>query len=112
MAAIVMSDGPVRAIVRRYVRTRSAGRQRIAIPVTSAASRIAVPVAESQLKLNTAASGAAVATTGGTRSTTLSSPGTGSLGAEMRVSTAFTCGSHHANTSTLSTTHGRYAIAR
>src|SRR6476620_4089795 len=107
MAAIVMSDGPVRAIVRRYVRTRSAGRQRIAAPVTSAASRIAVPVAESQLKVNTAASGAAVATTGGTRNTDLSSPPIASFGAEMPFSSALTWGSPHANTRTLSTTHGR-----
>src|SRR5574338_346971 len=112
MAAIVTSDGPVRTIVRPYVRTMSDGRVRMTRPVTSPATRMAVPVADSQLKLKTAASGAAVATTGGTRRTALSSPGIGSVGAETPLSTAFTCGRPHRNTITLSTTHGRYASAR
>src|SRR5262249_36420703 len=51
-------------------------------PATSAAARMPLPVAESQLSVNTASSGRALATTGGTRSTTLSSQGTASRGAE------------------------------
>src|SRR5215207_809114 len=89
----------------------SAGLHPIAIAVMTAARRIAVPVAESQLRLNTAASADGVATTGGTRKMALSSPATGNFGAEIALSAAFTCGSPHANTSPLSTTHGRYAFA-
>src|SRR4029450_5506200 len=112
MRAIVISDGTDRRSVATYVRARSAGRHRIATPVTSAARRIAVPVADSQFRLNTAASGAAVATTGGTRNTALSSPAIGSFGAEMPFSSALTCGSPHAKTRTLKTIHGRYAGQR
>src|SRR5688500_10270363 len=93
-----MRDVAARRSVRAYVRTMSAGVQRIASPVMSAASRIAVPVAESQLRLKTAASGADVATTGGTRITAWSSPVTGNLGAAIALRAAFTCGSPHTKT--------------
>src|SRR4051794_34809037 len=75
-----------------------------------AASRIAVPVADSQLKANTAASGVAFPTTGGTRDTSLSRPGIGRLGAERRLRNAFTCGVPHANTITTRKIHGMIAV--
>src|SRR5687768_5324257 len=111
MAAIVTSDVADRRSVRTYVRAMSPGLHRIATAVTSAASRIAVPVADNQLRLNTAASAAEVSTTGGTRSTALSRPVTGNRGADTAFSAAFTCGRPHANTRTLRTTQGRYAKA-
>src|SRR5512138_3898313 len=108
---MVMSEVAERRSVRPYVFTMAPRPQRITSPVTSAASRIAVPVADSQLNVNTAASGAAVVTTGGTRNTALSSPTTVIFGAESPLSTAFTCGSPHANTSRLRMIHGAYARA-
>src|SRR5215203_2977974 len=104
-----MSDVLARLSVATYVRAMPAGRERMAIPVISAASRIAVPVADSQLNVKTAASGAAAGTTGGMRKTALSRPAIGILGAEMLLRKVFTCGRPQANTRTLSTTHGRYA---
>src|SRR3954465_5884294 len=71
-----------------------------------AATRIAVPVADSQLKLNTAGSAVARVTTGGTRCTILSSPGIGHLGAEIASRGAFTIGKPQRKTTIVSTIHG------
>ena len=68
--------------------------------------RIAVPDADSQLKMNTAASGVGLATTGGMRSTILSRPAIGMFGAEMWLRNVFTCGVPHAKTITVRITHG------
>src|SRR4029079_15298316 len=107
---IVRSDRHTTRNVVRYRFTRSDTEYRRKNPVTIAASRIAVPVAESQLKMNTAPSGVALPTTGGTRDTSLSKPGIGKLGAERWFRNVFTCGVPHANTITTSTTHGVIAV--
>ena|SRR5436190_14553245 len=71
-----------------------------------AAMRIAVPLADSQLKVNTAGSAVARTTTGGTRWIILSKPGIASFGAEMASSFALTLGRPQRKTMTLSKTHG------
>src|SRR4051812_16075650 len=68
--------------------------------------RIAVPDADNQLNRNTAGSAVGFATTGGMRSTILSRPGIGMLGAEMWLRNPFTCGVPHAKTITIRITHG------
>src|SRR6185503_20204442 len=84
-------------------------------PASNEASRIPVPVAESQLSLNTASSGGVglavvgTGTMGGVRTTTLCKPGTGKAGAEMLLSCFFTAGTPHTKTSTLNKTHGSHA---
>src|SRR6476660_3187761 len=70
--------------------------------------RIAVPLADSQLKVNTAGSAVARTTTGGTRWIILSSPGIASLGAETASSFALTLGSPHRKTITDSRIHGSH----
>src|SRR4051812_17296191 len=73
-----------------------------------AATRIAVPVADSQLKLNTAGSAVARVTTGGTRCTILSSPGIGHFGAEIASRCAFTAGKPQRKTTIVNTIHGSH----
>src|SRR5579862_6509163 len=75
-------------------------------PAMSAATKIPVPLADSQLNKNTAVSGFGLATTGGTRWTIPSSPGMGNLGAEMPSKMALTCGSPQRKTTTLKMTQG------
>src|SRR5215467_5474985 len=70
------------------------------------ATRIAVPLAESQLKTKTAGSAVVCATTGGTRSTILSSPGMATRGAEIASSRAFTLGRPQRKTITDNTIQG------
>src|SRR2546426_11307939 len=65
------------------------------------ARKIPLPVADSQLKLKAAASAVGFETTGGMRSTSLSRPGTGILGAEIPSSKAFVCGNPQTKTTTL-----------
>src|SRR6185503_6802809 len=84
-------------------------------PASNEASRIPVPVAESQLSLNTASSGGVglsaigIGTTGGVRTTTLFRPETGNAGEEMVLSCFFTAGTPHTKTSTLKRIHGNQA---
>src|SRR6266567_363318 len=84
-------------------------------PARNAANRIPVPVAESQLSLNTASSGgvglSAVGkgTMGGVRTTTLCSPGTAKAGDEILLSCFFTAGTPQTKTTTLSKIHGSHA---
>src|SRR6266487_829437 len=84
-------------------------------PASSAENRIPVPVAESQLSLNTASSGAVglsavgKGTMGGVRTTTLCSPGTAKAGAEILLSCFFTAGTPQTKTSTLNSSHGSHA---
>src|SRR4051812_26533618 len=75
-------------------------------PAMIDAMRIAVPVADSQLKMKTAPSGAGVATTGGTRVTSLSSPAIASFGDDTPLRKFFTVGRPQANTTTLRMIHG------
>src|SRR5205809_5026460 len=84
-------------------------------PARNAANRIPVPVAESQLSLNTASSGAVglaavgKGTMGGVRTTTMCSPGTAKAGDEILLSCFFTAGTPQTKTSTLSKIHGSHA---
>src|SRR4029079_14538527 len=73
------------------------------------AMKIPEPVAESQLKLKTAASGELFATTGGTRTTILSSHITGIFGADSPSSRVLTCGKPQMKTTTLRMIHGSHA---
>src|ERR1700674_5530357 len=81
-------------------------------PATIAASRIPVPVAESQLSAYTAPSLAGLATTGGTFSTIWCRCGTGYLKTDTPSSHDLNCGAPHANTNTESTIHGNQARNR
>src|SRR5438132_5156452 len=74
-----------------------------------AVMRIAVPDADSQLKRKTAGSAVSLATTGGTRATSLSSPPIGIDGAEILLRRAFTCGVPQANTVTVRMIQGMIA---
>src|ERR1043166_9210280 len=64
----------------------------MAKPAMIAAKKIPLPDAERKLKLKMAFSGAAFATTGGTRWTNLSNAYTGSFGAAIPSKNAFTWG--------------------
>src|SRR5712691_6977432 len=68
-----------------------------------------LPDADRKLKLKTAFSGAGFATTGGTRSTSLSRPGIGIFSAEMPSRNDFVCGNPQTNTTTLRIIHGSQA---
>src|SRR5512133_2279010 len=106
MAAMVNSDGHTTAIVFRYLLMSWPGEKPRTAPEISAAMRIAVPDADSQLKMNTAASGVGFATTGGILNTILSSPDTGMFGADNPLRKPLTCGVPHANTITMRMIHG------
>src|SRR5689334_11220232 len=71
-----------------------------------AATRIAVPVADSQLKVKTAGSAVARVTTGGMRCTALSSPAIDHFGAEIASRCVFTVGSAQRKTMIVRTIHG------
>src|SRR4051812_35683503 len=73
-----------------------------------AATRIAVPVADNQLKVKTAGSAVARVTTGGTRCTILSSPGIDHFGAEIASRCAFTIGKPQRKTTIVKTIHGSH----
>ena len=73
------------------------------------AKKIPLPVADNQLKVKIAPSGAGFATTGGTRITSLSRPGTEILAAEIPSRKDFVCGNPHANTTTLRMIQGNQA---
>ncbi len=75
----------------------------------SAATRIPLPVAESQLATKTALSALGCDTTGGIRNTRLSSPAIANDGLEIPSSSALTCGNPQRNTTTLRMSHGVHA---
>src|SRR3954468_9396909 len=79
-------------------------------PETMPASSSPVPVADSQFRLKTAASGCGFETTGGARSTRLCSQGTCQVGLWIPLNHAFTWGSPQVNTKTESRIHGIQAI--
>src|ERR1044071_536267 len=79
-------------------------------PAISDAMKIPVPVAESQLKLKTAASAELFATTGGTRTTILSSHITGIFRADNPSRRALTCGKPQVKTTTLRMIQGSQAF--
>src|ERR1700730_4768583 len=78
-------------------------------PAMIEASRIPLPDADSQLKLKTAPSAVGLATTGGTRRTSLSRPGTEIFNSENPSMNAFVCGRPQTNTTTLRMIHGNQA---
>src|SRR5438105_9004025 len=73
------------------------------------AIKIPLPEADSQLKLKIAFSAAGFTTTGGTRRTSLSSPGTGIFGAEIASRSIFVCGNPQMNTTMLRMIQGSQA---
>src|ERR1051326_1973112 len=75
----------------------------------SEATKMPLPVADSQLKVKIAGSAVGLATTGGTRMTSLSSPGTKIFGAEIASSKDFVCGNPQTKTTTLRIIHGSQA---
>src|SRR5207244_9697276 len=81
----------------------------IASPAMIDAKKIPLPVADNQLRVKTAPSVAGLATTGGTRITSLSSPGTEILGAEIPSRKDVVCGNPQTNTTTLRIIHGSQA---
>ena len=74
-----------------------------------AATKIPVPVADSQLSAKTAASGRASGTTGGVRSTMLCSSRTGNRRIEMPSRSAFICGNPQTKTTMLRMIQGTHA---
>src|SRR5438552_2610023 len=73
------------------------------------ASKMPLPEADKKLKLNTAFSAAGLATTGGTRRTSLSRPGIGIFGAAIPSRKPFVCGKPQTKTTTLRIIHGSQA---
>src|SRR5437899_9905731 len=74
------------------------------------ASKMPLPVADSQLKLKTAPSAVGFTTTGGTRSTSLSRPATAIFGKEIRSRKALVCGKPQTKATTLRIIHGSQAL--
>src|ERR1700694_1669921 len=73
------------------------------------ASKIPLPDADKKLKLKPACSAAGLATTGGTRRTSLSRPRTGIFGAAIPSRNPFVCGSPQTKTTTLRIIQGSQA---
>src|SRR5207237_9920140 len=94
-----------------YSRNIGIGPNAITKPDITAATRIPVPLAEGQFKLNTALSAVGFATTGGTRKIKLCRPATGILKMEMLSKSALITGRPHKNTTTLRMAHGIQALA-
>src|SRR6266702_7795943 len=111
IAAMVIRDNRTLYKVFPYWRSICSGPKPITKPEMMAAIRMPLPVADSQLKLNTAASGVLFATTGGTLMIRLCKPLTGILKTEILSRQALTLGSPQRNTSTLRMTHGVHALA-
>ena len=80
------------------------------VAAMSAAIRMPVPVAESQLSVYTAASGVGFVTTGGMRTTRLCRPSMGNFGAEIAFRKSLACGSPQMKTNTLRIAHGVQAL--
>src|SRR2546421_6035631 len=73
------------------------------------ANKMPLPDADRKLKLKTAFSAVGFATTGGTRSTSLSRPGIGIFGAARPSRNPFVCGNPQTKTTTLRMIHGSQA---
>src|SRR5260370_141382 len=111
MAAIVIRENRTLYKVFPYCRSICRGPKPITKPEMTAAIRMPLPVADSQLKLNTAPSGALLATTGGTLRIRLCRPLTGILKTEILSRMALTLGNPQRKTSTLRMTQGTQALA-
>src|ERR1700740_3282940 len=80
MAAMVINENLTRQRVCHHMATILGSERPMMKPAMMAAKRIPDPVAESQLRPNTARSAVGLATTGGTRCESLSRPFTGICG--------------------------------
>src|SRR2546426_5038895 len=100
---MVMSEKRTRTNVAQYVVTMSSPNTPITNPATMAATKIPLPVADSQFSLKIASSGFADGgATGGVRCTTLCRCDTSNFGAETLSSCCFTRGQPQMKTNTLS----------
>src|SRR5215469_15973509 len=111
IAAIVINEKRTLWKVFAYWRSMAIGPKPMTNPEMMAATRIPVPLAESQFKLNTAPSGVGFATTGGTRNIKLCRPATGILKMERLSKNVLTAGSPQRNTITVRMAHGVQALA-
>src|SRR5205809_7508634 len=105
---MVKSENLTTLTVLQYSRASPEIEKPITSPAINDAKRIPLPVAESQLKLNIAASGRGFATTGGTLTTSLSRPATGIFGAETPSRNAFVCGNPQRKTTKLRIIQGTH----
>src|ERR1051325_8136942 len=80
-------------------------------PAMTAAKRMPVPAADRKLKLKNAFSGVGIATTGGTRDTSLCKLQTGILGAAIPSKKVFVCGSPQMKTTTLRIIQGSQGLS-
>ena len=90
MAAMVSSDWRTAISVSHQTRSNCLGEYPISNPLTTAASQMPVPVAESTLSFNSTFSTLETRTTGGVRITCWWMPGTGKDGETRRSSVSFT----------------------
>src|SRR5579859_762303 len=111
MAAMVINEKRTLYKVFVYWRSMAIGPKPMTNPEMMAATKMPVPLAESQFKLKTALSGVGFATTGGTRRIKLCSPLTGILRMERLSKNVLATGSPHRNTTTLRMAHGVQAFA-
>src|ERR1039457_6588183 len=110
MAAIVSSDSFTRFNVPQKIDNSLRGEKPSSRPLTMPVSSRLVPVAESQLKTNTAGSAAGLATTGCTRSTALCRTGKLNVTCETWLRNVFAWGTPQANTRIESRIHGIQAF--
>src|SRR2546425_457295 len=110
ITAIVNRGQRMRCTVSKKVVTKRAGGTPIHSADRIAATRMPVPVADSQLNLNTAGSALPVfSTTGTSRNTLLCRCGTSTASNVLLSRDFLTCGKPHTNTHTLNNTHGTQA---
>src|SRR5690606_17980883 len=106
ISMMVSNEYLTRQTVLKKVRTIPIGVYFITNALTTAASRIPVPVADSRFSEYTAASGCGADTTGGTLRIALCSPAMGNAGANRLLSHALTGGRPQINTNTDKITQG------
>src|SRR5690242_19194571 len=111
MAAMVINEKRTRYKVFAYWRSIATGPKPITNPEMMAATRMPVPLADSQFRLKTVLSGVGFATTGGTRRIKLCRPLTGILRIERLSKNVLMTGSPHRKTTTLRMAHGVQAFA-
>src|ERR1700730_11124576 len=110
MAAIVKREKRTLYMVLPDWRTSCHGPKPITKPEMTAAIKMPVPEADSQLSWKIAASAVGLATTGGTRWIRLCNPLMGTLKIDSLSKKLFTDGSPHRKTSTLRMAQGTHAF--
>ena len=98
MAAMVSSESRTRRSVPQKIESSLTGEKPSSKPLRMPVSSRLVPVAESQLKTNTAGSAVGLATTGGTRKTASCRTGNLNVTRETRLRNVFAWGTPQANT--------------